>query len=257
MSRAQQISKLKAALVTDGYPRLQMTMLVGLTGGAGFLCSYGLLHAGLHTIWLRYLLAMCGAYLAFLFLLWLWLRWPRIHFSDLADTLDPTDLLNVGGKTKVPLPSGGRFGGAGASVAFEAPAAGSPVPAPLLEGFDGGGGAELVEEAVDAASGSDELFIPILVILLVLTILLSSLWLIWSAPVLFSELLVDGALSAGLYRRLSHLPRRHWLETAVRRTVWPFLITTILVVAIGYGMNHLVPEAKSIGEFLAAGSSAP
>lgn len=254
MSRPQQISKIKAALVTDGYPRLQMMLLVGLTGGAGFLCSYGLLHAGLHTIWLRYLLAMCGAYLAFLFLLWLWLRWPRIHLSDIADTFDPTDLLHAGGKAKVPLPGGGRFGGAGASMAFEAPA-GNPVAAPLLESFDGGGGADLVEDAVDVASGTDELFIPILVVLLVLTILLSSLWLIWSAPVLFSELLVDGALSAGLYRRLSHLPRRHWLETALRRTIWPFLITTILVVAIGYGMNQLVPEAKSIGEFLAAASS--
>lgn len=254
MSRAQQISKIKAALVTDGYPRLQMLLLVGLTGGAGFLCSYGLLHAGLHTIWVRYLLAMGGAYLAFLFLLWLWLRWPRIHLRDLADTLDPTDLLHVAGKSKVPLPGGGRFGGAGASMAFEAPA--NPVAAPLLESVaDSGGGADIVEGAVDAASGTDELFIPILVILLVLTLLLSSLWLIWSAPVLFSELLVDGALSAGLYRRLSHLPRRHWLETAVRRTIWPFLITTILVVAIGYGMNQLVPEAKSIGEFLAAASS--
>lgn len=253
MSRSQQISKIKAALLTDGYPRLQMMMLVGLTGGAGFLTSYGLLHLGLHTIWLRYLLAMCGAYLAFLFLLWLWLRWPRMRFSDLVDTLDATDLLHVAGKSKVPLPAGGRFGGAGASLAFEAPA--NPVAAPLLESVADSDGANIVEGAVDAASGSDELFIPIMVILLVLTILLSSLWLIWSAPVLFSELLVDGALSAGLYRRLSHLPRRHWLETAIRRTVWPFLITTILVVAIGYGMNHLVPEAKSIGEFLAAASS--
>ena len=33
------------------------------------------------------------------------------------------------------------------------------------------------------------------------------------------------------------------------------IFAPVLVVAIGYGMNHLVPEAKSIGEFLAASSA--
>ena len=251
---------IKEALIADGYPRLQMMLLVGLTGCAGFLTSYTLLHSGLHTIWVRYLLAMVVAYGAFLLLLWLWLKWPKTSWSDL---LDPTDLIpsrgGGGGGISLPTGGGGNFGGAGASAAFEAPA--QAMSAPLLDPGNliepSSGGSDLVGDAVGAVADSDEFAIPLMVIVLVLTLLLSSLWVIWSAPSLFAELLVDSALSAGLYHKLRQIPRRHWLETAIRRTIWPFLITTVVVVATGWGMNHLVPEAKSIGEFLAAGQATP
>ena len=74
-------------------------------------------------------------------------------------------------------------------------------------------GFDTMGEALGAAAQADELAIPlgtlIVVVAVVATLALSSLFLVWSAPVLFAELLVDGALAAGLYRRLRRIDPRH------------------------------------------------
>jgi hypothetical protein len=41
---------------------------------------------------------------------------------------------------------------------------------------------------------------------------------------------------------------RHWLETAFRRTVWPFAATALMFCIAGVTMHHLAPEARSIGD---------
>ena len=66
----------------------------------------------------------------------------------------------------------------------------------------------------------------------------------------FAELLLDGVLSASLYRRLRGLETRHWLETALRRTALPFFLTAIIVSASGWAMTLYAPEAQSIGEVI-------
>lgn len=73
---------------------------------------------------------------------------------------------------------------------------------------------------------------------------------VYSAPVLFAELLVDGVLSASLYRRLRGLETRHWLETAFRRTALPFALTAAIVSASGWGILLYAPEAHSIGDVI-------
>ena len=89
-----------------------------------------------------------------------------------------------------------------------------------------------------------------MVILFVAALLLSSVWVVYSAPVLFAELLVDGVLAASLYRRLRGLESQHWLETALKRTVWPFLVTCFVLVAMAWGMQVYAPGAHSIGEVM-------
>jgi len=69
-----------------------------------------------------------------------------------------------------------------------------------------------------------------------------------AAPALFAELLVDGALSVSLYRRLQGLDRTHWIECALRRTIKPFLITAVLALAVGAGLGMYAPGAHSLGE---------
>ena len=44
-TRAGEIARLMGRLNQDGYPRLQMSLLVALTGGAGLLASFLQLHA--------------------------------------------------------------------------------------------------------------------------------------------------------------------------------------------------------------------
>ena len=74
------------------------------------------------------------------------------------------------------------------------------------------------------------------------------LFVVYSAPLLFAELLVDGVLAATLYRRLRGIEPRHWLETAVRRTFLPFLLTACFTGAAGWTMAMYAPGANSIGK---------
>lgn len=239
IAHALAVRRMRARLLREGYPRVQMFILVSLTGLAGFGASVAMLAAGIDTMALRYTLAMGVAYLAFLLLLWLWLR------TSAADYLDPGYFGNADGN-----------GGAGDGAADFAGGGGS---------FDGGGASAHVEfgtqeSSIDAivdkplavVGEADESTIPLVVILLALGIALSSLFVIWSAPVLFAEILVDALLATGLYRRLRMLEPRHWMLAALRRTVIPFVLTTLTVAGLGWGMQAHAPEARSLGEVLSS-----
>ena len=236
----------------DGFPRLQMLFLVLLTGAAGMVASYFLLRAGVDSMFLRYPLSVGGAYLVFLLLLWLWLRTKA---SDYIDA--PIDLPLPGRGAghgvehgEVFAGGGGQFGGGGASGKFEL---NEPLPAPSLPGINLK--ADTAGEAVgEALGGADEGVVPLVIAVLLALVaaafLFAALYIVYLAPALFAELLVDGALSASLYRRLRGLQTRHWLESAVRRTVLPFAITALVLAAVGYAFQSYAPEADSLGEVL-------
>lgn len=237
-SRQAAIQRLRGKLEHEGYPRLQMMLLVGITGAVGFMASYGLLRAGLDQMPVRYVAACAIAYLAFLGLLWLWIR-SRV--DDYADVPDGTGIdfgQGSGGNGVSWSGGGGQSGGGGASASFDAPTTSS------LSADNA------IGDAFGSVADADELAIPLLVIGLVLVLLLSSLFVVYSAPILFAELLLDGVLAAGLYRRLRKIDTRHWLETAVRRTVWPFVLTATMLAGIGFGMGFYAPGADSIGDVL-------
>lgn len=258
LARATEIERVRSHLLRDRFPRLQMFILVALTGIAGFLASYLMLLGGVDGMALRYVLAIGVAYAVFMLLLWIWLRTNADDYADLAGAFS-------GG--------GGDGGGVGTSSAGETPS-GAP---PEFHGgggtFDGGGASAdvdfssqaladdgaIAESAIkgplDAVASADEAAIPLAVLLLAAGILLSSLFVVWTAPLLFAEIMVDGALATGLYRRLRHLEPRNWLHTALRRTILPFVMTTLVIGAAGLGMQAYAPNARSIGEVLAQPAS--
>jgi hypothetical protein len=247
LTRAMAVHDMRRRLLRDGFPRIQMFILVALTALAGFGVSVALLAAGMDTIALRYLLSVGVAYLVFLLLLWLWLH------TSAADYLD------------VPTP-GATGGDAGtAHAAADGPAAFSGGGG----SFDGGGASAYVDfDAGDSALGAiaekpleaigqaEEAALPLAVLLLVLAlaagIALSSLFVIWSAPVLFAEILVDAMLAAGLYRRLRVLDQRHWMLAALRHSALPFLLTALLAAGAGWAMQQYAPTAVSLGQVLSS-----
>ena len=238
--RSHEIQRIRSDLEREGLPRLQMSLLVALTGISGFAASYALLHAGLTEMWLRYLASFAIAYLTFLLLLWIWLRTRAADYADIPDLSNAIPSGNDGTGACF-SGEGGNFGGGGASSSFDG--AGDDIS---IVGDAG----DVVGEAVGAVAQAEEFAIPLVILVFIGALLLSTLLMIYSAPVLFAELLVDGALSASLYHRLRGLETRHWLETAIRRTVWPFITTAIVVSVIGWGMSLYAPEAHSIGEVL-------
>ncbi len=215
-----------------------MFLLVTLTGASGFLASYIFLRAGFDEMWLRYLASVGVAYLMFLIFLWLWLRTRAEDYADLPD-LSGSPSSGSGGSGTCYSGKGGDFGGGGASSSFDAPPEDIPLPG------DAGG---TLGDALGTAAEAEEFAIPLVVLILIGAMVFSSLFLVYSAPALFAELLVDGVLSASLYRRLRGLETRHWLETALRRTAWPFALTAAIVAASGWVMTLYAPEARSIGD---------
>jgi hypothetical protein len=256
-SRDEAVGRLRRDLQTNAWPRSQMTLLVSLTGGSGLLASFLLLQAGLDSMALRYPLALLGSYAVFLLLLWLWLRtqaadWPNIPDPGIELTL-PT------GPSGPSAPAwssggGGDFGGAGASASFDAPARVNPLiqPSPMPAGRSVAGSAD--KDVVDGwgtigdAADADVLTVPLLVIALAVGLAFSSVYVIYSAPTLFAELLLDGALSATLYHRLRGIERRHWMSTALRTTAVPFVLTALLLMAVGWGLQSAAPGARSLGD---------
>ncbi|HEX8612930.1 MAG TPA: hypothetical protein VF800_16715 [Telluria sp.] len=239
--RERDIARLRGKLERDSYPRLQMLLLVTLTGAAGFLASFLLLAAGLQSMWLRYPASIGIAYLIFLFLLWLWLRWPGADADASLPDLTPS------GRGSGPSWSGegGSFDGGGASANFDSPGSGI-----LSDAGEHG-----VDQALDAVGSADDLFIPLALLAALCAALGAAIFMMFSlvssAPLLFAELLVDGLLSASLYRRLRGLDRAHWIEPAIRRTRWAFLAAALTMTVAGAGLALYAPGAHSLGDVIA------
>ena len=238
--RHDEIRRIQGNLERDSFPRLQMFLIVTLTGLSGFVASYIMLHAGLVEMWVRYLASISVAYLMFLALLWLWLRTKAEDYTDVPDI---SGLPSSGSDSSGTCFSGqgGEFGGGGASSSFDA-------PSEHLSAISESGGS--IGDALGTVAEADEFAIPLVVLVLIGAMALSSIFMIYSAPILFAELLVDGVLSASLYRRLRGLETQHWLETALRRTALPFALTAIFVTASGGAMAIYAPEAHSIGDVI-------
>lgn len=253
--RPRLVQRVQHQLVRHSWPRVQMSFLVALTAGAGLLASFLLLQAGFQAMWLRYPLALGVAYLVFLVLLWLWLR------TRAEDYVDAPQASGDGGSASCSEPApdistpvsggGGDFSGGGASAGFDASAA----PAHLAE-LDAKE-ANPLSEGLGSVADADEFAIPLIVVLLAIGMVLSSLYVVYVAPALFAELLLDGALASTLYRRLRGLDSRHWIETAVRRTATPFALTAAFLCASGAAMQGYAPQAQSLGDFLQHAASRP
>jgi hypothetical protein len=231
-------------------PRFQMTLILSLTGFIGFLTSFLLLHSGVSQMWLRYPLAILSAYVAFLLLLRLWLALHRsqgnydlgVNFdlpidSGSGGTVSPSADFSFGG--------GGDFGGGGAGGSWGDSVSSSS------SSYSGGGGSSALD-GIGFDLDLQELWLLVLAVAALLGGLVASLYIVYIAPVLLAEILVDGLLLRGLYNRVEHIERKHWLQTAVRKTLLPALLCVLFFGVAGGTLQAFAPEAKSIGEVWSA-----
>jgi hypothetical protein len=259
VQREHAIQSVRTSLVRRSSPRMHMLGLVVVTGGVGFLASYTLLHAGLTSMALRYPIAAGIGYAAFLGLVRLWLRRYRVTakatskksrydfdldvteipldqlFSSAPDAADAFDGFGGGGGFSG---GGGGSGWGEPSRSVSAVAHASP-PSGGSGGSSSGGGWDL-----DVDEGALWL-IPIAIIAAVVLCVVA--YLLYLAPTLFAEMLLDAGLAAGLYRRLIRAERRSWLRTAVRSTVVPACFVAALLALAGTIMQGVYPDAVSIG----------
>jgi len=238
---AGELVRARQHLRERGWPRLQMTLIVALTGAAGFLASHLLRLAGIDAMLLRYPMAVLLAY--GVLLMWIWIRW---RWDNVLDGLSP----DVGSGSPSPRGSavespwggvGGRSGGGGASASWN-------------ESAQAGGGD--AGELPLTGLAEDEAGLPLLAILgivaLVASVLLASVWVVWSAPVLMAELLVDAAIASGLYRRMQGMHEQGWWWVCVTHTIWPLLGLLLFFVVLGGLAQELAPDATHLLQVIQA-----
>lgn len=274
--RATLVAEIRARLSRRGTPRAHMTFIVLTTGLAGFAASMALLYAGVTRMAIRYPLAVAIAYGVFLWLIWFWLQRFRLRATldvsdeggrdranawdvvevpmglDLADAPDTKDPGGFGGGGGFSGGGGGSNWSGGTPAPVSANLAAGPGSAARLSGMplrpvaasEGSGASATSLDLVDVDEGA---LILIPVILVSAVAFSFALYVVYIAPVLFAELLLDVALAAGLYRRLQGVDRRHWLSSAVRQTAIPAIIVAVLLTGAGAVMQAVYPDATSIG----------
>lgn len=257
--REQTIERVKKRLLTRGSPRLLMTLFLSLTGGAGFLVSYALLRVGVTQMMLRYPLAILAAYCVFLLLLrfWLFLHARRqsnekLSHGESVARNDPTgrtvfDVLDVATN------SGGvsNIAGGGETFGFSATggdAAGAGAGASWSEGAD----SSVVGNASSVGGAGldldlDELWFLVLALIAICGALIASLYVVFIAPALLAEILVDGLLVTTLYKRMKNVEQRNWLRSALAKTWLPLTFVVLFFIVAGYFLQKAAPDAYSIG----------
>ena len=240
MSRARthKIKLIERRLRRRRWPRFQVSLILAGAALAGFLTSFSLLHAGIMWMWLRYFVAIFVAYGVFLLLLrlWLWLQRHSINGSvDLPD-LEFSHSAASGQGAGFHFGGGGDFGGGGAGGSWAGGAASS-------SSLGGSSFANSISIDLDLQEG----WLLVLAIGAIIGGLIASFYIIYIAPGLLAEILVDGALVAGLYKRVKHIEQGNWLRAAVRRTVVPAILAALFFTLAGYALQKAAPHVYSIG----------
>ncbi|MFM1991625.1 MAG: hypothetical protein RJA99_4582 [Pseudomonadota bacterium] len=256
-------------------PRLLMSGGVALTGGAAFVASFVMLRVGLDGPALRWPLAVVVAWGVFLALLAAWLPAGGGRRADdegpgLEDVLDAADaasdladLTHRAGRPSLSTGGGGHFGGGGARAGLAdvegaagargltSDAAWAPAGRPLEidDGAASGPGLGLDVDIGDADEGA-VLLLVVAGLLALVAVAAAAAWIIWTAPVLLAELLVDVGLARGLYRRLQGADSPNWLWTAIRRTALPFAAVIVMAGVAGWAVGIAAPGATTLGEAL-------
>lgn len=239
IQRSQVVQRVTARLEGRAAVRLQLFAVIAVAGVVGFGVSFALLRAGLDSMAWRYGAASIFGYGTFALLLRMWVGWRgSIDLDPLADPLFP-DVSWRSARPEFPeLFAGGRSGGGGASAGWLSNTAGQPVSKSAAGGLD-----------VDLGDS----FVWVLVLLAAAFAGVAAVgYVIFTAPVLVAELMVDAAIVSTVYRRISISGTHHWAATVIRRTWLAAAVLTLSVMAGGYALQKIAPGTRSIGPAIAA-----
>lgn len=217
-------------------------LILGLTGMAAFLTSAVLLRLGVTQMVVRYPIAIAAAYGVFIVLIGLWL-WMQSNDTDMLDVVEE-GLENINWR------GGGRISSSGGSANLvdmgSTPlSSGTGISTPPVSG-GGGSGPHFDIAGVDV--DLDDAIWVVLAIVVLIAGLLAILYIVYIAPILLTEVLVDGLLAAGLYKTVRGVEGRYWMTTVLRKTAIPAILALIFFSIAGFCVQKIEPEASSIGD---------
>jgi hypothetical protein len=242
LRRNRALKLVRAQLDRKGGPYFLLFIVLAATGLAGFLASVVLRWAGLHSMAVRYPVCVALAYLVFLFQLFLCVLYHRTHGAAgrvvrAAGADDVVDAAFYTAEVTDVLPDGGPAVAAAPAASSGSSAKGSG----WLDGLGGGGGD-------DGAA----VLVVIVIVALVVAALVGSLVVLFEAPALLAEVLVDGVLMAGMARRLRRANPHDWVFSVIGRTWLPALVVALVFAGGGALLGMLSPGATTMAEALSA-----
>lgn len=244
MDRAALVHRVNRQLVGRPGLRVQLFAVIALSGLMSFGVSFALLRMGVDAMSFRYGAAAVFGYGAFVVLFRVWLGWRGT--TDLDPQVDPGLFDLHAGAASDTLPDffgGGRSGGGGASGSWGDSDVSRAVPA----GLDRGPSRPSTGIDLDL----DDLGWVLILCAVAFAGAVAVGYVIVAAPILIAEVMVDAAIVSTVYRRVAATNTRHWAATIVRRTWAPAAILTASLIAGGYALQKLAPDAKSIGPAVA------
>lgn len=221
MTKRERILRgLRAYFSNERMPRFVMCVILLLTTGAGFLCSRLLMHGGMESMAVRYLISTLAAWGVLIALVRGWIEVERRGFQS------PAELAQIaeGRGEEDEDESWVRAG----DLAVNALDSASPS----------------VEEPLGCLIG---LVIAFVVFLLV-GILFGVVTLIVGAPALLAEVFLDVVVAGFLTSGLRAHDAQWWAYGVIRRTWKVAIPLAVLLFTLGYAIQRYHPEVRSIGE---------
>jgi len=242
---------LRSVLVWDYFLRFHMILIVLLSFCSGLLMTKLLLALGIEIIWCRYLFSMLIAYLVFLLGIRLWLTYTGysryLQKNNDAPSSDFPDTAGIDGYSSSLSPTftakGGEFGGGGASSSFDA----ASVNLPSVDGMDALE-ADSLDGIGDVLSSEVSAFVLILVVVIVLSVLSGTAYIVYQAPNIFTEVVFEAILADRLLRISKQADSIGWIHGAIKVTWKPFLWLLVSAVFFGWLAQRLYPEAHTIAD---------
>jgi hypothetical protein len=240
-SRRLLVARLAQQLAEDSAPRIHLCIIMMASGGAAFLSSVLMLWSGseaFQSMTLRYpAAALCG-YLAFIALIRLWIS---VHRPSEGFDIDPTsDIADAVVRASVPRSTDVPDVPQSLELESTRPRAEASV------------GRAVRDSVLDAGSAGWDLDVGDFIWLVVAAAcaiggLLAIGYVIYIAPVLLAEVALDAAIISALYRRLRADEAGYWLTSVVTRTWVPALVLVVFAIGVGFALEMIAPDARSIG----------
>ena len=283
--------RLKAFLARHYHTRVHMSLILATCGLTAMIASWTLLHSGVHSMLVRYPVAIFLAYGTFLIGVWTWLRATGLSGGASASDGAPAtassakpakgkrgwlDWIGNGGGGS----SGGGSGGGGSAAGGVRAGGGA---------FDGGGASSsfaetrgpvlaaavpqsaAAQQRAASSSGSssssswgskagssifdgidgDGIVLLILAVLLIGTVLVTSGYLIWCAPDVLTEAAFGAGLTGALTRPTANHAAEGWVGGVVKKTWWPFALVLVAATAFAGWSVAHYPEAATFKQAIA------
>ena len=241
--------KFKRQFAKNVFARFHMMLILLGTIFSGVIFSKILLVLGLDHIIARFVIVLIFAYGCFFILMKLWLHYLTEPYrkskigENLVDAADAMSSIPDFSPTRsAPKISGhgGEFGGGGASGEWAEVQGVTETASTVAE--------TATEAAGEAVSGlADEGGIILVPLILFLILLFGGgIYLIYEAPVIFSEAAFELVLATTLIKRARSIDSSNWMGSVLRAT-WPaFALTLVITVAAGWALMTYCPQAIKI-----------